>query len=206
MWGGLRRRSVATGASCSAARHTLIRTPTAAPALPVALCRVRVGVGGSVGAQHRQLSSAAGGGDDGSALFSPTEVHSMLRESARQCSEEQVDPQALEHDKHELFNHQLFKRLGEQGYLGVTVPEEYGGTGLDATASAIVHEELSAADPGFCLAYLAHSLLFCNNLAVNGSPEQCAKYLPAACAGDLIGGMCMSEPGAGTDVLGCVES
>lgn len=97
---------------------------------------------------------------------------------------------------------ELFKQVGEQGYLGVTVPEEYGGAGLDATASVIIHEELSAADPGFCLSYLAHSLLFCNNLAVNGNEEQCLKYLPRACAGEIIGGMCMSEPGAGTDVLG----
>jgi len=147
---------------------------------------------------NRQLSMESGN----HSLLSPTEVHSMLREAVRQFAEEQVDPQALEHDKEEKFNKELFKGLGTQGYLGVTVPEEYGGTGLDATASCIIHEELSAADPGFCLAYLAHSLLFCNNLAVNGSPEQCAKYLPAACSGDLIGGMCMSEPGAGTDVLG----
>eukprot|EP01052_Picozoa_sp_SAG31_P009877 SAG31_NODE_529_length_14420_cov_20.000140_10_plen_189_part_00 len=85
---------------------------------------------------------------------------------------------------------------------GVTVQQEFGGTGLDATASVIVHEELAAADPGFCLAYLAHSLLFCNNLAVNGNDEQRSRFLPPAIHGDLIGGMCMSEPEAGTDVLG----
>jgi hypothetical protein len=127
--------------------------------------------------QHRAFSSAA---DDAeaSSLLAPTEIHGMLREAARTFAEEQVDPQGLEHDKHERFNMELFRQVGEQGYLGVTVPEEYGGQGLDATASVIIHEELAAADPGFCLSYLAHSLLFCNNLAVNGSPEQCMKYLP----------------------------
>jgi len=126
----------------------------------------------------------------------------MLREMVRSFAEEQVDPQALEHDRLEAFNHALFKEAGALGLPGVTVPEEFGGTGLDATASVIVHEELAAADPGFCLAYLAHSLLFCNNLAVNGNDEQRHRYLPDACAGKIIGGMCMSEPAAGTDVLG----
>ena len=114
-------------------------------------------------------------------LFTPTDYHAMLRESARTFAEEQVDPQGMEYDKHEKFNMELFKKVGEMGFIGATVPEEYGGAGLDATASAIIHEELAAADPGFCLSYLAHSLLFVNNLAVNGTPEQCEKYLPRAC-------------------------
>ena len=67
---------------------------------------------------------------------------------------------------------------------------------------ALVHEELSYADPAFCLSYLAHSLLFVNNLQVNGSHEQKSKFLPNACNGSAIGGMGMSEPNAGTDVLG----
>jgi len=78
----------------------------------------------------------------------------------------------------------------------------YGGSGMDATAAVIVHEELSAADPGLCLAYLAHSMLFTNNVYHNGNEEQKRRFLPGACDGSLIGGMGMSEPGAGTDVLG----
>lgn len=73
---------------------------------------------------------------------------------------------------------------------------------MDATASVIVHEELSYSDPSFCLSYLAHSILFCNNLNVNGSEQQKQKWLPHVCDGLKIGGMCMSEPNAGTDVLG----
>ena len=80
--------------------------------------------------------------------------------------------------------------------------EEYGGSATDAVGSCIIHEELSASDPAFCLSYLAHSLLFTNNLFFNGNEEQKKKYLPAACSGDVIGGMGMSEPGYGTDVLG----
>ena len=63
-------------------------------------------------------------------------------------------------------------------------------------------EELASSDPAFCLSYLAHSILFVNNLNVNGNVEQKLKYLPDACSGKTICGMGMSEPGAGTDVLG----
>lgn len=73
---------------------------------------------------------------------------------------------------------------------------------MDATAAVIVHEEMSAADPAFCLAYLAHSMLFTNNVFHNANEEQKQRFLPGACDGSLIGGMGMSEPGAGTDVLG----
>jgi isovaleryl-CoA dehydrogenase len=82
------------------------------------------------------------------------------------------------------------------------VPERFGGAGMDAVAAVIAHEELSAADPGFCLAYLAHAMLVANNLNQNGDDEQRARWLPDACAGRTIGGMCMTEPSAGTDVLG----
>lgn len=135
-------------------------------------------------------------------LFNPSEEHKALREMIRKFSEKEVLEQAIEYDREERFNHDLFKKVGDLGLLGVTVSEEWGGTGLDAIAATIVHEELSAADPGFCLAFLAHSMLFANNLALNGSDAQRTKYLPRACSGELIGGMCMSEPNAGTDVLG----
>ncbi len=134
-------------------------------------------------------------------LFNPTEEHEVLRQMVRSFAEEQLEPQAEEHDQTETFNQELFKQLGELGLLGVTAPAQFGGSAMDATAAVIAHEELSAVDPGFCLAYLAHSMLFVNNLAVNGDEEQCQRFLPGACSGDLVGGMCMSEPGAGTDVL-----
>lgn len=136
-------------------------------------------------------------------LFNPTPEHKALREMLRTFVEAEVDPQALEYDRDERFNVALFRRLGsELGLLGVTVGEDCGGTGLDAVAAVIAHEELSASDPGLCLSYLAHSMLFANNLNLNGSEPQRQRYLPGACSGELIGGMCMSEPNAGTDVLG----
>ena len=126
----------------------------------------------------------------------------MLREMVRDWTKEYVEPQAFEHDKHERFNLELLRSMGELGLLGISAQEEYGGAGLDATACAIVHEELSASDPGFALAYLAHSMLFVNNLAYNGTDEQKSRILPKVCSGEWIGAMAMSEPDAGTDVLG----
>jgi len=125
-----------------------------------------------------------------------------LREMVRSFAESDVEPQATEFNRAEKMNVPLFRKLGELGLLGVTVPEEYGGSGMDATAAVIIHEELSAVDPGFCLAYLAHSMLFVNNLAQNGSELQKQQWLPKAVDGSMICGMCMSEPAVGTDVLG----
>ncbi len=139
-------------------------------------------------------------------LFNPTPEHRALRELVRSFAEREVDPQAEASDHAERFNTALFRRLGELGLLGITVEERFGGSGLDAVAAVIAHEEISAADPGLGLAFLAHSMLFANNLQVNGSDAQRAKYLPSASAGDKVCGMCMSEPSAGTDVLGMQTS
>lgn len=135
-------------------------------------------------------------------LFNPTPEHGMLRETVRAFTQAEVEPQAAACDRDEVFNLSLFRKLGELGLLGLTVPEAYGGSGMDATATVITHEELSASDPGFALAYLAHALLAVNNLAVNGSEEQKQKYLPKLSSGEHVGSMAMSEPAVGTDVLG----
>lgn len=135
-------------------------------------------------------------------LFNPSAEHRALRELVRSFAEREVDPQAESSDHDERFNLALFRQLGELGLLGITVEERFGGAGLDPVAAVIAHEELSAADPGFTLAFLAHSMLFANNLQINGDDRQRSKYLPDASSGKTVCGMCMSEPGAGTDVLG----
>lgn len=135
-------------------------------------------------------------------LFNPSEEHKMLRQTVRDFVVSEVEPQAAEFDRKEQFNLALFKRLGELGLLGITVPDSYGGSNMDAVAGVIAHEELSASDPGFCLAYLAHAILCANNVAVNASEEQKKKWLPKMCSGEWVGSMGMSEPHVGTDVLG----
>ena len=135
-------------------------------------------------------------------IANPSDEHQMLREMVRDFVNEFVEPQALEFDRDEKFNLELLRSMGDMGLLGITASEEYGGAGLDTVATVIVHEELSASDPGFALAYLAHSMLFVNNLEFNGDESQKARILPKVCSGEWIGAMAMSEPDAGTDVLG----
>lgn len=150
----------------------------------------------------RALSSAAFRPD----IYTPTPEHAALRALVREFAVKEVEPQALVHNREERFNRSLFRRAGELGLLGVIADPAYGGSGMDATAVCIVHEELASVDPAFCLSYLAHTLLFVNNLNVNGSQAQREAYLPRAISGEFLCGMAMSEPGAGTDVLGMSTS
>lgn len=149
-----------------------------------------------------KVSESVAVAEEVSSIFSPTPEHQALREMVRSFTEAEVEPQAIEFNRAEKMNLPLFRKLGELGLLGVTVPEAYAGSGMDATAAVIVHEELASADPGFCLAYLAHSMLFVNNLAQNGNEAQKRQWLPSAVDGSKLCGMCMSEPSVGTDVLG----
>ena len=135
-------------------------------------------------------------------LFSPTPEIALLRQTLRRFVQDEVEPQALEYERAERFNLPLFRRLGELGLLGVTVPEEHGGAGLGALAAVVVNEELSASDPGFGLSYLAHSMLFVNNFYQNSNDAQRKRYLDKVISGAWIGGMGMTEPEAGTDVQG----
>jgi len=135
-------------------------------------------------------------------LCNPTPEHTMLRETVNAFVKSEVEPQAHKFDREEKFNLPLFRKLGELGLLGITVPEDFGGAGMDALAAVIVHEEIASSDPGFCLAYLAHSMLTVNNFAVNASDDLKKKYLPKMCSGEWVGGMAMSEPAVGTDVMG----
>jgi isovaleryl-CoA dehydrogenase len=134
-------------------------------------------------------------------LFAPTPEHALLAETLEAFVRREVEPQAAEHDRTETFNHALFRRAGELGLLGITLPEEHGGADLDALAVVQVGEALSASDPGFALALLAHAVLFAQNVNVNGDARQRQRVLPKAASGEWIGGLCMTEPGVGTDVL-----
>lgn len=135
-------------------------------------------------------------------LFHPTPEHRMLREMVSGFVQEEVEGQAEEFDRRQALNLPLFRRLGELGLLGITVPADDGGAGMDTTAAVIAHHELSKSDPGFCLAYLAHAMLFVNNFYHCSNAEQRARYLGPVISGEWVAGMGMTEPGYGTDVLG----
>ncbi len=135
-------------------------------------------------------------------LYNPSDEHKMLRASVREFVVAEIEPQALEFDRKEQFNLPLFRKLGQLGLLGISAPEAFGGSNMDALACVIVHEEISWSDPGFALAYLAHAMLCVNNFARNASDDLKTRLLPKLCSGEWVGAMAMSEPHVGTDVLG----
>ncbi|MGE8279305.1 MAG: isovaleryl-CoA dehydrogenase [Stenotrophomonas sp.] len=125
----------------------------------------------------------------------------MLRESVAQFAAAHIAPLAAEADVSNHFPNQLWRQLGEQGLLGMTVEEEYGGSGMGYLAHVVAMEEISRASGGIGLSYGAHSNLCLNQLRKNGSEAQKHNYLPKLCSGEHVGALAMSEPGAGSDVV-----
>jgi isovaleryl-CoA dehydrogenase len=126
----------------------------------------------------------------------------MLRESVRNFANDHIAPRAEEIDATNQFPRDLWPRLGDLGLHGITVGEEDGGTGLGYLAHVVAMEEISRASASVGLSYGAHSNLCVNQLRRWGSYEQKEKYLPKLISGEHVGALAMSEPGAGSDVMG----
>ena len=124
-----------------------------------------------------------------------------LREAVRDFAQHEIAPRAADIDRDNLFPHALWKKLGDLGVNGLTVPEEYGGTNLGYVAHMVAMEEISRASASVGLSYGAHSNLCINQIKRNGSEAQKQKYLPKLISGEHIGALAMSEPGAGSDVV-----
>ncbi|CAA9407025.1 MAG: Isovaleryl-CoA dehydrogenase [uncultured Rubellimicrobium sp.] len=131
----------------------------------------------------------------------PEEV-ADLRDLVSRWTRERLAPMAGQIDRDNLFPPQLWPEMGELGLLGLTVPEEFGGTGLGYLAHVVAVEEIARASASVSLSYGAHSNLCVNQIALNGSPAQRARYLPDLVAGTKVGALAMSETGAGSDVVG----
>ena len=133
--------------------------------------------------------------------FGLGETIDMLRQTVYEFAADQIAPRATQMDESNSFPQDLWRKMGDMGLLGMTVDEQYGGTGLGYLAHVVAMEEISRASAGVGLSYGAHSNLCLNQIARHGTPAQKERYLPPLCSGEHVGALAMSEPGAGSDVV-----
>ena len=134
--------------------------------------------------------------------FGLGEVIDEVRAQARRFARERIAPRAEEIDRSNEFPRDLWPELGSAGLLGVTVPERWGGANLGYLAHIVAMEEISRASGSVGLSYGAHSNLCMNQIALNATDAQRDRYLPKLVSGEHVGALAMSEPGAGSDVVG----
>ena len=133
--------------------------------------------------------------------FDLGETADAIRESVLSFSAAEIAPRAAEIDRTNQFPMDLWRKFGDLGVLGITVPEEYGGAGLGYLEHTIAMEEISRASASVGLSYGAHSNLCVNQIKLNGTEAQKRRYLPKLVSGEHVGALAMSEPGAGSDVV-----
>jgi isovaleryl-CoA dehydrogenase len=132
-----------------------------------------------------------------SMTFDLGEDIAALRDMVHHWAQERVRPLAAEIDRTNEFPAELWREMGDLGLLGITVEEEYGGAGMGYLAHVVAVEEIARASASVSLSYGAHSNLCVNQIRLNGTPEQRAKYLPPLISGEHVGALAMSEAGAG---------
>ncbi len=133
--------------------------------------------------------------------FDLGESAEMIRDSARNFADKEIAPRAAAIDRDNLFPRDLWPKMGALGLHGITAPEEYGGLGLGYLEHCVAMEEVSRASGSVGLSYGAHSNLCVNQIVRNGSEAQKARFLPKLVSGEHVGGLAMSEPNAGSDVV-----
>jgi len=138
--------------------------------------------------------------------FEPTESMTMLRDSAREFAEKRLKPGAQEWDEREAIPEAVYKEAAELGFFGLSIPEEYGGLGVDPLAYAVAMEELARGSASLQVCVTVHNSLVASAIAKHGTDAQKKKYLPRMASGEWIGAYSLSEPGAGTDAGGLVAA
>ena len=134
-----------------------------------------------------------------------TEQEQILREADR-IGREELLPLAERMDQEEWWPKEIMPKLGGLGFLGVTIPEKYGGAGLDYLESGLILQAFSRYNHAFGLSWIAHDNLCANNILNNGSERQKNEFLPKLCSGEHVGCLGLTEPGAGSDALGSMAT
>lgn len=127
--------------------------------------------------------------------------YGLLRETVREFVRREVMPISAKIDSEDFFPIEIFKKMGKMGFLGVTIPERYGGSDMGYRAQAIIEEELGYASASLALSYGAHSNLCLDNLYRNGTDCQRETFVPKLASGEYIGSLCLTEPQSGSDAL-----
>ncbi len=130
-----------------------------------------------------------------------SDEETQIRDAARKFAQREIQPLADRMDREDYFPRDVFAKLGEEGFLAVTLPERWGGLGLSYIAQALVLEEIARVSPALALSVGAHSNLMADNLARNGTDAQRDRYLPSLASGKTIGALALTEPDAGSDAL-----
>jgi isovaleryl-CoA dehydrogenase len=134
--------------------------------------------------------------------FDLGETADMLRAQVESFAQDEIAPRAAEIDRSNDFPADLWRKMGDLGVLGITVEEEWGGAGMGYLEHCVAMEEISRASASVGLSYGAHSNLCVNQIRKNGTDDQRRRYLPKLISGEHVGALAMSEPGAGSDVVG----
>ncbi len=139
---------------------------------------------------------------EGAFLTSLNENQTIIRNTVREFAEKNIRPVFMEYDESQKFPMEIMKKLGELGFLGVVIPEEYGGAGLGYIEFAIIIEELAKVDPSIALSVAAHNGLCTNHIFRFGNENQKKKYIPDLASGNKIGAWGLTESSSGSDAAG----
>ena len=127
------------------------------------------------------------------------EDQKVIRDTIKDFAEEQIRPVVMDYDESQEFPMEIMQKLGELGFMGILIPEKYGGAELGYTEYALIVEEIAKVDPSMSLSVAAHNGLCANHINLFGNEEQKQKYLPDLASGKKIGAWALTEPGSGTD-------
>ncbi|MCW5896272.1 MAG: acyl-CoA dehydrogenase [Bacteroidetes bacterium] len=131
--------------------------------------------------------------------FQFSETHELIRETARHFADQKIAPSSIERDEKEIFPHDLVKEMGELGFMGMMVPEEWGGAGLDSISYVIAMEEISRVDASCGVIMSVNNSLVCYGIDKYGTEDQKQRYLRDLASGKKLGAFALSEPEAGSD-------